>query len=473
MGSIQIVNIIPRSMSGETHQDSESSIAVNPQNPMSIVATAFTPNPLALFGSTVPADSYAPIYASSDGGSTWSLNMIVPGGNTTSGTGDISVAFADSGGTFYAATLNGTTHDMQILRTASFTANTPMTVLVDRADEDQPWVVAATTLVNNTPRDRVYVGNLSGGYATYDRSLDAATAAVPAGFAGKWPIDSASAGKGDSPPTRIAIHPSGTLYAAFLRWTQDQSSAGDTYFDVVMKRDDTWGSSATPFQALGANGSTVAAGRFVKWGATMGQERLAADLAIAVDPHDPSTVWVAWCDRAGGPTGTDYTIHVRRSTDKGVTWSGDLRTITNAKNPALAINSNSQLALLYQAYTVQGLGSLSLATRWVTTLELTFDGWTTPADSAVLHTADATVPKAVLLPYIGDYVRMIAIGPTFYGVFCGNNTPSHNNFPCGITYQRNANWSTGTLLALDGSTPVAPSIDPFFFRLDPTPPLPF
>jgi hypothetical protein len=39
------------------------------------------------------------------------------------------------------------------------------------------------------------------------------------------------------------------------------------------------------------------------------------------------------------------------------------------------------------------------------------------------------------------------------------------NFPSGVTYQRNVNWATQTLLGNDGVTPVPNSIDPFFFKL--------
>jgi len=37
-----IVNIIPNFLSGETNQDSEPSLAVNPANPLQIAASAFT-----------------------------------------------------------------------------------------------------------------------------------------------------------------------------------------------------------------------------------------------------------------------------------------------------------------------------------------------------------------------------------------------------------------------------------------------
>ena len=42
---VLIVNMIPKSLSGEDHQDSEPSIAVNPANPLHIAASAFTPDP--------------------------------------------------------------------------------------------------------------------------------------------------------------------------------------------------------------------------------------------------------------------------------------------------------------------------------------------------------------------------------------------------------------------------------------------
>jgi hypothetical protein len=71
------------------------------------------------------------------------------------------------------------------------------------------------------------------------------------------------------------------------------------------------------------------------------------------------------------------------------------------------------------------------------------------------------------LPYIGDYIRSLAIGTNFYGVFCGNNTPNIANFPNGVTYQRGADWTTQRLLSTDGVTVVTPSIDPFFFHWSP------
>src|SRR5262249_35260303 len=52
-----------------------------------------------------------------------------------------------------------------------------------------------------------------------------------------------------------------------------------------------------------------------------------------------------------------------------------------------------------------------------------------------------------------------------YGVFSANNTPDPANFPNGVTFLRNANFTTHQLLNVDNTTPVAISIDPFFFEV--------
>src|SRR5438093_12852390 len=111
---IRIVNITPASLSGESHQDSEPNLAVNPANVNEMVATAFTPAPMG--------GSNAPIYVSTDGGSTWSLRTVVPGNDTLVGTHDITVGFATTGGVLYAGILNGSTGRMQILLTSGFTS---------------------------------------------------------------------------------------------------------------------------------------------------------------------------------------------------------------------------------------------------------------------------------------------------------------------------------------------------------------
>jgi hypothetical protein len=454
VSTLRVVNMIPAALSGETSQDSEPNLAVDPQNPQRMVATAFTRDPLG--------GPRAPVFLSTDGGQTWQLRSIVPGGASTA---DISVAFGDTGGALFAGILRADNLHLNILRTADPSNATVMTVLVDRDDEDQPWVAAATV----GGRDRVFVGhndfNVAPATASVESSLDARTANPPAGFVTRR-VERRNTSGQDGPPVRTATHPDGTAYAAFHRWrTATNTGSGvDVTMDVMVVRGDSSAAVIGSFGDLpgpdGLAGVAVATNRFVRFtGSTgpLGQERIGADLSIAVDPTDSDVVYVAWCDRVGGPTGTDWTIHVRRTATRGSSWSSDIRTVTNAKNPALAVNSRGHAGLLFQQ--LQGTGATA---RWTTKLEVTRNAWSTVDFAAVLHTALASTPPRAFLPYLGDYVRLLTVGTDFYGVFSGSNLPDPANFPSGVRYQRNADFTNQRLLRADNVTPVAVSIDPFF-----------
>ncbi|MFE4361652.1 MULTISPECIES: hypothetical protein [Streptomycetaceae] len=456
MPTIKVVNITPKALSGDTNLDSEPNLAVDPENPLEMVATAFTPDPMN--------GPLAPVYVSTDGGDTWVLNSVVPG-NGALGTGDISVGFGGAGGRLYTGILNGQSGDLQILRAPDITASTPMAVLVDRSGEDQPWVVATTVTANGGSGDRVYIGSNDvaqpGGTATVDVSNDAGTGPAPAGFA-PVKLDRHTGTLFDGPPVRIAAHPDGTIYVAFLSVTATGAGALIT-FDVVMTRDDKGGVGPNPFEdlldsAVGDVGQRVVTGRKARFNPhqrSLGQERTGADLAVAVDPTDSNSVWIAYCDNLGGTAPTDYVLHSRHSADRGQTWAAARPDVVNGKNPSLAVNSDGLVGLVYQQL---------VHNQWSTVLELTADGFGT-TESHVLHQAPGDVPPAgTQLPYLGDYLRMVTVGKDFYGVFAGNNTPDRANFPVGVTYQRNANFTTHQLLSSDGVTRVPPSIDPFFFH---------
>src|SRR5437762_3018260 len=232
---------------------------------------------------------------------------------------------------------------------------------------------------------------------------------------------------------------------------------------VVVVRDDSGATGATPFRDLvdpsdHLPGRLVATHVTIPWSnaPTLGQERIGSTLSIAVDALHSDNVYLAWADRVG--TGDIYTVHVRRSTDRGATWSSDLRTLTNATDASLAVSTNGTVGLLYQQVT----GSASTS-RWVTRLEQSRDGFATHQD-VVLATVPAATPSFQFLPYIGDYNCLLTRGNQFLGIFSANNTPDSANFPQGVVYQRRVDFPTHRLL--DGSgAPVAVSIDPFFFSV--------
>lgn len=445
---VKVVNIIPNALSAEVNQDSEPNLAVNPADPRQIAASAFTPNPLAA--------GNAPIFVSTDGGDTWAMNFIVP---TQSGqmTGDITTRFGGSSNVLYAGILRrpglvANQLRLNILSTGDFTNATTMTVLVDRNGPDQPYVQATTA----GGADRVFVGDndlglFPGRTATIDRSADGTNFTNVV-------IEARNTSGQDQPPIRPAIAPGSVIYAAFFSRRVGGS-------DVVVVRDDAGGVGASPFVSLldtdGVAGVRVVTGRNVPFEnfshANFGQERLvASNLSIAADPTDAAHVCVAWGDRVATEP---LTLHVRCSSDSGATWStADLRTVGTATNPALAFSSRGRAGFLYQELTGTGAAS-----RWVTRIEVA-DGDFANRTTFDLANTPATSPAPQFLPYLGDYVHLMAVGTDFFGIFSANNTPDEANFPQGVTYQREADF-VSKVLTDAGGTAVPVSIDPFFFQV--------
>ena len=467
---VLVVNMIPRSLSFETNQDSEPNIAVNPRNPNQIVASAFTPDPAG--------GSLAPVFLSNDGGQTWSLNSIVPSSipQREAITGDISIAFSPNSNMFYAGILAFPAPPRQtrlnILRARDVSDSAAMEVLVDRLGVDQPFLIGGVS--HNGGSDRVYVGDNDfaspAKTSTVDLSLDAGK---PTARFKSVRVDTSTAAGQNGPQVRPACHADGTVYAAFYRWlVQNGDWDANTLMvtaDVVVVRDDHGASGATGFADLqdtdGSVGKRVAQRVTIPFHSTgqgvPGQQRRGGDIAIAVDPNDSQTVYVAW---AAVDPHTGYTLHLRRSTNGGASWSpADLRTINEALNPALAVNSHGQVGFLYQQLTGAGASQ-----RWETHFRRSLDATLANWDDLVLATVPANSPSVSppsgFDPYLGDYVGLVSQGADFYGVFCANNSPDQANFPNGVVFQRNHDFATRRLLDLRGHQ-VAVSIDPFFFKV--------
>ena len=469
---VKVVNMIPATRSGEVCQDSETSLAVNPGNPQQIAGSAFTWDNLC--SSFTMSTGFAPIYVSEDGGATWTLVTNVPStAGATFPTGDITLRFSGtrvgSTNTLYAGILHSADFSMQLLRTIDFRTVTPMTLLDTRTNNvDQPhtWVDTVPT-GPDAGRDRLFVGfnNGFGGVnprsTTVDFSLDAGIAAPTFNLAAIESRSTGSAGQ-DGFATPPATHPDGTVYVAFYGWRGSVPAGVST--DVVVVRDDNWATGASPFTALidtdGLAGRRVVQNVVNAFG-NIGQQRLgASNMSIAVDPRNSSRVYVGWGDQ---PTGTsNQTLHVRRSVDRGVTWSGDLLTVANAISPALAINSRGKVGFLYQELT--GSGS---SQKWETHFRRTTDADATSFDAGlILSSTPASTPSRIFAPYLGDYDHLVAHQRDFYGIFSANNTPDPANFPNGVTFSRFNDSVSHSLFADAAHTmPVAVSIDPFFFYL--------
>src|SRR5262249_30837820 len=210
-----------------------------------------------------------------------------------------------------------------------------------------PYVEAVTVLTGpDTGKDRVYVGYYDG-WAQLHYSLDAADVA-PVFKTVKLEGRGFQDGIGDDlPQGRTASHPDGIIYVAF------QSHHIDGHVDIVVVRDEAWGSGTQPFTALKDAADSKSGQRVVQGvsidNVAFGQEGGEGELSIAVDPGNAAVVYVAWADVQPE---TGYTLHVRRSNNHGQSWpeQDELWTIPMAQNPALAVNSEGVVGFLYQQF---------------------------------------------------------------------------------------------------------------------------
>jgi hypothetical protein len=460
----RLVNMIPNNRSGETNQDAEPTITVDPNNFSRLAGSAFTWDNLT--GSAM-VTATAPIYVSTNGGIIWTLAFIVPSAiGAAFPTGDITLSFSSTlnhvkgrrttswlyGGTLSSAAVG---RPMTVLRTPNPFSPALMTTLDTHSGYvDQPHTLSKTS----AGEDKLYVGFNNGYYctapngrsATLDVSQDTKLA-TPAFTLDV--IEARNTGCQDGYAQVPAPHSDGTVYAAFIHDT------GAPRLAVV--RDDNWGIGTAPFTALTDSSDSVA-GRFVTTGLSlpsgiMGQNRLgASNVSIAVDPANSNRVYVAWGDSNGA---SSETIHVRRSINRGVDWSDDLMSVTNAMNPEIAIGEYGVVGVLYQAV-VSG----NWETRLAKSNDLDASTFVTPG--ILLAKQSSTTPASTYWPYIGDYASLTAAGPVFVGMFSASNYPDKGNFMSGIKFQREVDWNVHKLYAdAAHTTEVAPSIDPFFFEI--------
>src|SRR5690242_14951143 len=88
--TVTVVDMIPRALSGEANQDSETFLAVDPIHPERMAATALTPT------LRFCPDGIAPIFTSFSSGQDWELRCLLPS-DASGRTNDITIAFGGPG----------------------------------------------------------------------------------------------------------------------------------------------------------------------------------------------------------------------------------------------------------------------------------------------------------------------------------------------------------------------------------------
>jgi hypothetical protein len=459
MPKARVFDIIPFSDSGETDQNSEPSLAVNPLDPTQIFAGAFSSS---FFGG---GGVFTPFFKSATGGTAW-----FDDGNEL--TQDKSIAWkADGSAALMTALLNNDIGTFSQTGTGSsfgvpidvfnvFTPGGP------KHELEQPWV-------RTGPSNHVYVGynDLSnaggGGFETASVGVSANGGVSYTPFT----LDRVGTTLGDSPSIREAVN-GNTVYAVFERWNTiiEQPNPTGARFgaQVIVERSDNGG--ADGFAALGAGGNGVQAGTptavFGAFGLntplTLGQERTGlGDLAIAVDPNNAAHVVVAFADAPGVDGAGIVQLDLVESFDSGASWSTKFTTpsATRSDQPAVSISSTGAVGFLYDNY--------DPATNKLSQHILTSTNDFVTSTDTTLATENNATPTAAFSPYLGDFFDLTSVGNTFYGIFSASNADNGTDAQfSNVIYGRNFTGNSGTssfhLVDTNGN-PVASSIDPYFF----------
>jgi hypothetical protein len=443
-----VVDTIPESASGESAQNSEPSIGVNPINPTQMLA--------GTFGSA----GQDPFFISTDGGTTWSIFG-------TLFNNDKSIAWKVDGSAVLIATMIGMP-DFGPIDTHS--AFTQLNHYVGSNRNDQPWI-------RTGPSDHVYVAFNDLGLFNPGNGRTASVNVSTTGGANPTTVglDRVGAGVGqDGPAVRVAVNGS-RVYAVFDRWTSTvQNSANGSRFnsDLVVVRSDNGG--ADSFTALGPGGIGVTAATHIAVFAntqntvlTLGQERIAGgDLAIAVDPNNANHVVVAYTDAPGANGAGIIQLVVTESFDGGTTWASKFTTSSSIRSgqPGVAILANGAIGLLFNSY-APAMGDPATGTLSQHLVTTTDDFATT--NDVTLASQSNTTPTSQFQPYLGDFFDLTGIGNTFYGIFSASNADDGTNASfTNVSFNRRFTGTPGTssfqLTDANGNA-VAPSIDPFFF----------
>jgi Putative Ig domain len=440
--TVMLVNMVPRGMSGETGQDSEPFLAVHPNGKL-MVGVAYTQFERGIM----------PHYLSTDGGWTWRLRKLIPFNAEYSSQ---TYAFSGEGNKLFGAVARlGRDQDMRlyVLQSEDPSRSKLMSEMYSASGmTDQPFLQAV--FLDNS---RIYVGGNN-----FNHSPRTATMTVSTDGGATFRelvLESRSTAEQDGPAIRPSISKDGTVYSAFMRWRSTAGSFTEDNLrikgDIVICREDEASGLDPTFAALcdpsdSKPGRIIAANRNLPFSreGKLGQQRLGGDLSVAADPNQSATVYVAWADLSHGKV----TLHLRRSTDRGETWSDDLLSVASAVNPAIAVSDDGVLGCLYQQH---------INENWETHFRKSTKGDGKWSD-IILVRAPSRKPVVVFQPYIGR-THLTSVGSHFYGVFSASNDPDPEHFPEGVRFQRR--HRVGRLLSVDGRTPVAISIDPYFFDI--------
>jgi hypothetical protein len=473
---VHVVNMIPILFGDETQWNPEPTLAVHPTDRGLLAASAF------LLGTDVCENSsVSPILVSRDTGETWQMVCSLPTpGLAGMPAADVSLRWGVTG-RLYAAYVWPPTSDSVPLRVAvtdDVFAPRPMTTILTKNLVDQPDLV----VFNHGGHDRVMVAGSYKDAMPKTAGVLWADDPQPGTIFQRINLERRNI-SGQNYAARLAAHEaSARVYALYNGGPHKLRNAKGQFLDIAVARDDSAGASAVPFAALletrqtrqpdnCPTGDSLPGVRLARCRAYPNdsiqvfgyQRRVQVELSVATDPTDTAgrRLYVAWCDSLGS---SHLQANLAVSADGGQSWR-QLLTVPNATNPSIAVDSTGRLGFLFQQ-----LATVSSKPRWMTRLLISSDQMR-HARSYTLADTPALESLVREQPYIGDWIELHARGNEFLGVFSAANRPDSANFPNGVTYQRVVLYQKkvlvrrSPLLGAPQDLEVAPSIDPFFFRV--------
>ena len=432
-----VSNTNPNLTNTDTANDGEPSIAINPSNTNEIVISAFSGS----WGAN------APIWHSTDGGSTWTKQVTVPAppGIAVAGLNcpcdqafDYDRGNAVSGTFLIADIFSGTTTDPTMSNVWNWLVQmgvTQRTNNVTTTGIDQPWL-----LVNRDPtnasQDNVYVA--------YDE-LNSNSERVAVSLGTNPPNfvrDNLSGNTGGgfvNPGHRLAVD--GNNGAVYSLWQVRNGSGDDGTHNISYRLNRSTDGGQT--WTLNGNGGGIAVATAdstqacttpngcgasctsnpFKFGTV--NALLGGVLHAAVDPTN-SDVYYVYGNRDSGTNNNRLAIRRLTSNGMGGLNVGAEVFVTGqvqAALPSVAVASDGTVGVLYTQF--DGLSPMSMIPMFSVHFAMSIDqGQTFPTDLVLENfLSSATDNGACRQRVLGDYQQVKAVGTTFFGVFTGNGVP--------------------------------------------------
>jgi hypothetical protein len=386
--------------------DTEPSIAVNPANPLDVIVVTFSEG----WGPGLPA----PIWRSTDGGTTWTKLFVLPQPNPASGgPGDQKIAFTSGGNLHVVELAGGLAPPRCLIFRQTGAAGALLTAGVLFCDDQPHLEIDQST--------SAFAGRAYSPWLDFSQANERSTVTRSAN--GGAAVTNVGMGSNASFPnrtTRAAVGPDGKVYVIYK--TREGTVAGGLFENAHFRvhRSDDGGVS---WSAIGATGVSVhGAGTVQTWftnsfgNAAKGKVGRArsSDAWISVDPGD-GDVYAVFCQKDASGFGQ---IFVARSIDDGSTWTTTRVSdgTHHSAYPEVAVAANGTVGVLYVDFDDSGAATL-FRHRFARSFN---DGasWS----NEILQSMDpGPIANATSGFLWGDYEGLTASGSAFYGVFTGQS----------------------------------------------------